>query len=195
MPGPLRNLLVIILVITWLAASLGIQAGSSATSRVIAGHLLEDIDQTTWITEGSGKHIIYIFFDPNCPYCHKLYETLRPLIAKRDLQLRWIPVAMLSETSLGKAAAILQAADPLSAFHNNEDDFGLSDLGPGGAIAPAAVLSDQTRLNLAANLSLLQEQNLFGVPVVVFRATDGEGLMLYGVPATENLNRLLQNVQ
>ena len=195
MPGPLRNLLVVILIITGLAASPGIQAGTSATSRVMADYLLEDIDQTTWITEGSGKHIVYIFFDPNCPHCHKLYETLRPLIAKRDLQLRWIPVAMLSETSLGKAAAILQAADPLSAFHNNEDDFGLSDLGPGGAIAPATVLNDQTRLNLAANLSLLQEQNLFGVPVIVFRATDGEGLMFYGVPATENLDRLLQSVQ
>lgn len=195
MPGPLRNLLVIILVITGLAASLGIQAGSSATSRDIANYLIDDIDQATWITEGSGKHIFYIFFDPNCPYCHKLYETLRPLIARRGLQLRWIPVAMLSDTSLGKAAAILQAADPLSALHKNEDDFGLSDLGPGGAIAPAAVLSDRTRLNLAANLSLLQEQNLFVVPVVVFRTTDGEGHMFYGVPATENLNRLLQNVQ
>ena len=195
MPGSLRNLLVVVLVISGLAASLGIQAGSSAASRVMASNLLDDIDQATWITEGSGKHIVYIFFDPNCPHCHKLYETLSPLIARRDLQLRWIPVAMLSDTSLGKAAAILQAADPLSALQMNEDDFGLSDLGPGGAITPAAVISDRTRLNLAANLSLLQEQNLFVVPVVVFRATDGEGHMFYGVPATENLNRLMQNVQ
>jgi thiol:disulfide interchange protein DsbG len=195
MPGSLRNLLIIILIISGLAASLGIQAGSSAASRGIASNLLDDIDQATWITEGSGKHIVYIFFDPNCPHCHKLYETLRPLIARRDLQLRWVPVAMLTDTSLGKAAAILQAADPLSALQMNEDDFGLSDLGPGGAITPAAVISDRTRLNLAANLSLLQGQNLFVVPVVVFRATDGEGLMFFGVPATENLNRLLQYVQ
>ena len=195
MPGSLRNLLIIILIISGLAASLGIQAGSSAASRDIASNLLDDIDQATWITEGSGKHIVYIFFDPNCPHCHKLYETLRPLIARRDLQLRWVPVAMLTDTSLGKAAAILQAADPLSALQMNEDDFGLSDLGPGGAITPAAVISDRTRLNLAANLSLLQGQNLFVVPVVVFRATDGEGLMFFGVPATENLNRLLQYVQ
>jgi thiol:disulfide interchange protein DsbG len=195
MPGSLRNLLIIILIISGLAASLGIQAGSSAASRDIASNLLDDIDQATWITEGSGKHIVYIFFDPNCPHCHKLYETLRPLIARRDLQLRWVPVAMLTDTSLGKAAAILQAADPLSALQMNEDDFGLSDLGPGGAITPAAVISDRTRLNLAANLSLLQGQNLFVVPVVVFRATDGQGLMFFGVPATENLNRLLQYVQ
>jgi thiol:disulfide interchange protein DsbG len=195
MPEPLRNLLVIILVISWLAASLGIQAESSATSRSMASRLLDDIDQATWITEGNGKHIVYIFFDPNCPHCHKLYETLRPLISRRDLQLRWIPVAIFSDTSLDKAAAILQAADPLSALHKNEDDFGLSDLGPGGAIIPAAEISDRSRLNLAANLSLLQEQNLFVVPVVVFRATDGEGQMFYGVPATENLDRLLQSVQ
>ena len=40
MPGSLRNLLIIILIISGLAASLGIQAGSSVTSRGMASHLL-----------------------------------------------------------------------------------------------------------------------------------------------------------
>jgi thiol:disulfide interchange protein DsbG len=195
MSTQLRKLSFIVLMITGLAASLAIQAGSPDKSRIMAGRLLDNIDQATWIAEGSGKHIVYIFFDPNCPYCHRLYERLRPLIGQLGLQLRWIPVAMLSDTSLGKAAAVLQAADPLKALRHNEDDFGFSDEGAGGAIVPAAVVSNATRLNLTVNLSLLQEQNLFAVPVVVFRAKDGEGFLFHGVPSAEALSKLLHYVQ
>jgi len=178
-----------------LSALPAVQAGSLSTSRAIAGHLLDSIDQATWVAEGKGKHIVYIFFDPDCPYCHKLYDALRPLVAERNLQLRWIPVGMLAATSLGKAAAILQAADPLVAFRNNENNFNFSDSGPGGGIAPAATISEQTRLNLAANLSLLQEQNLFVVPVAVFRARDGRAFIFHGAPPDKTLNQLLQYVQ
>ncbi|MGD8842075.1 MAG: thioredoxin fold domain-containing protein [Gammaproteobacteria bacterium] len=188
-------LLATILFVLGLSALPAVQAGSLSTSRTIAGHLLDSIDQATWVAEGKGKHIVYIFFDPDCPYCHKLYNELRPLVAERDLQLRWIPVGMLAATSLGKAAAILQAADPLAALHTNEDNFNFSDGGPGGGIAPAATISEQTRLNLAANLSPLQEQNLFAVPVAVFRARDGRGFMFQGAPPDKTLSQLLQYVQ
>jgi thiol:disulfide interchange protein DsbG len=190
-----RNLLVIVLFLIGLPGSHAAQAEALTTSRAIAGHLLEDIDEATWIAEGKGNRIVYIFFDPNCPYCHKLYEALQPQIAGKDLQLRWIPVGMLTPTSQGKAAAILQAGNPLEALRNNEDNFNFSDNGPGGGITPASTIKDQTRLDLAANLSLLQGQNIFSVPVVVFHATDGQGIMFQGVPEPERLRRLLQFVR
>jgi len=190
-----RNLLAMILFIVGLQGLPAVQAESLSTSRAIAGHLLDNIDQTTWIAEGKGKRIVYIFFDPDCPYCHKLYDVLRPLVAKQDLQLRWIPVAMLADTSLGKAAAILQAGNPLDALRNNEDNFNFNDNSTGGGITPAAAITDQTRLDLATNLSLLQEQNLFAVPVAVFKATDGQGFMFHGAPPAGTLRQLLQYVQ
>jgi thiol:disulfide interchange protein DsbG len=193
--GQTRILLVAILLVTSLPMPPAVHAESLSTSRAIAGHLLDNIDQATWIAEGNGKHVVYIFFDPDCPYCHKLYDALRPLIAKQDLQLRWIPVGMLTDSSLGKAAAILQAGNPLDALHDNENNFGFSDGGPGGGIEPAADITDQSRLNLAANLSLLQEQNLFVVPVAVFRAADGQGFMFHGAPPAATLSQLLQYVQ
>jgi thiol:disulfide interchange protein DsbG len=175
--------------------TLQVHAESLAKSRAIAGQLLDNIDQTTWIAEGTGKHLIYIFFDPNCPYCHKLYESLRPLIAANDLQLRWIPVGLLTASSPAKAAAILQADNPLQAFHDNEDNFNFNDSSPGGGIDQVATVSDKTRLDLAANLSVLQGQNLFVVPVAVFRASDGHGFMFQGAPPDETLKALLQYVQ
>jgi len=190
-----RNLLVTVLCIMGLQWAPQVRAESLAKSRATAGQLLDNIDQASWLTEGDGKHIVYIFFDPDCPYCHKLYESLRPLVAEMALQLRWIPVGMLAATSPGKAAAILQAGNPLDAFHKNEDNFNFSDGGAGGAIAPAASMTDKTRLDLAANLSVLEEQNLFAVPVAVFQASDGQGFMFQGAPPDKTLRQLLQYVQ
>ena len=190
-----RNLLVAVLSIIALQGAPQIQAESLAKSRATAGQLLDNIDQATWIVEGDGNHIVYIFFDPNCPYCHKLYESLRPLIGVMALQLRWIPVGMLAESSPDKAAAILQADNPLDAFHKNEDNFNFSDTGPGGAMAPATNMTDKTRLDLAANLSVLQEQNLFVVPVTVFQASDGQGFMFQGAPPDKTLRQLLHYAQ
>ncbi|MEJ2509073.1 MAG: hypothetical protein P8009_06285 [Gammaproteobacteria bacterium] len=39
----------------------------------LAASMLADITQASWIAEGKGPHVVYVFFDPNCPYCHKLY--------------------------------------------------------------------------------------------------------------------------
>jgi hypothetical protein len=72
-------------------------------------------------------------------------------------------------------------------LRRNEDNFDFNDSGLGGGIAPAAATTEQTRLDLAANLSLLQEQNLFVVPVAMFRATDGQGFMFHGAPPARTL--------
>lgn len=63
------------------------------------------------------------FFDPNCPSCQLLYKNLRTFIASHGLQLRWVPVAIVNATSLGKAAAILQAPDPVAALRQNEEHY------------------------------------------------------------------------
>jgi hypothetical protein len=73
---------------------------------------LATAQKVAWIAQGQGRRVVYVIFDPNCAYCPLLYKNLQPLIAPYDLQLRWIPVAILDATSLGKAAAIMQAKEP-----------------------------------------------------------------------------------
>ncbi|MDD4888145.1 MAG: hypothetical protein PHO64_14725, partial [Thiomonas sp.] len=81
-----------------------------------AAALMRVIGEAHWVQEGAGPRIVYIFFDPNCPYSHKLYLATRAEVGKAGLQLRWIPVGQLEASSPGKAAAILSAPDPLAAF-------------------------------------------------------------------------------
>ncbi len=189
-----RKLVLLLAAALWLHAPWAL-GGPLPKSRQIANALLADIDQATWVSQGGGSRLLYIFFDPNCPYCHRLYEKLSPLVEPQNLQLRWIPVGLLTATSLPKAAAILQAGDPLGAFQRNEGDFNMSEEGPGGGISPATRILDKTRLDLAANLGMLQGQNIAGVPIMVLRASDGEGLMFQGVPPDQTLRRIVESVR
>ncbi len=162
-------------------------------TRLLAERLLAEVDDTTWITEGTGRKVLYVIIDPNCPYCHKLWERLRGPVERGELQVRWIIVGYLTPSSFGKAAAILQAKDPVAALRVNEEDFGFRDEDPGGGIEPLPeeAIRDETRLALAANLSLMQAHNLFGVPLAFFRAVDGRGFMFEGAPPPDVLKELL----
>ena len=139
----------------WTSAWLGVAllvlpAWGRAATLTPADYLLDHIQQASYVAEGQGTRLLYIFFDPNCPYCHTLYRNLRPWVGKGGLQVRWIPVGILTSTSEAKAAAILQAPNPLAALRKNEEDYGFSD-DAGGGITPATRVGTQAGRQLAAN--------------------------------------------
>jgi len=129
----------------------------------------------TWIAEGKGSGIVYIFFDPNCPSCQFLYRNLRAFVKTNQYQFRWIPVAIVNATSLGKAAAILEAQDPLTAFRQNEERYkayagGLDEHIP----------SEKTERILAANESLLNGLNIPVIPSMLFAGKNNEAILIQG---------------
>ncbi|UEO00451.1 hypothetical protein A9R16_003355 [Acidiferrobacter thiooxydans] len=84
------------------------------------------------ITRGHGPYTLYIFWDPNCLYCHLLYEKL-VRHAQRQLTIHWVPVGIIKASSLGKAAAVI--AGGWSALQKDERGFHLHT--ESGAIAPS----------------------------------------------------------
>ncbi|MEJ2360436.1 MAG: thiol:disulfide interchange protein DsbG [Gammaproteobacteria bacterium] len=155
----------------------------------IAGSMLKHIGQATYVKEGKGPHIIYIFFDPNCPYCHRLYEHTRKWIKQGKVQLRWIPVGILTTTSPGKAAAILGAKDPLKAFYYNENHYK-----NGGGIEED-LPSASTDKKLKANAALLARSRVGAVPAMLFRTKDNKPYLIEGAPPTDKLPIILANVK
>jgi thiol:disulfide interchange protein DsbG len=143
--------------------------------------LYSALEHSTFITEGtqqSPKSVIYAFFDPNCPFCHFSWKAFQPYEAA-GLQVRWIPVAYLMETSTAKAAAILQAKDRLAAFRENEQKYNLKN--HEGGIKPAKP-STASMQQLQANSELMQKLGITGTPAIVWKDAQGKIQMKAGMP-------------
>lgn len=62
---------------------------------------------------------IYIFFDPQCPHCGKLWFNAQDKEVK-DLPIIWIPIGFLNDLSMPQAALILGSDDPVATMNQNE---------------------------------------------------------------------------
>jgi thiol:disulfide interchange protein DsbG len=162
--------------------------------RAAAAAMLADIGHATWVQDGKSTHIAYIFFDPNCPYCHKLYESLRPWVERGDLEARWIPIGTLMLTSAGKAAAILEAKDRTAALRENERGFS-RETGSFGGIMEELAPKKKTMEELAANYELLKRGGDGGVPLMLVRLKDGSVRAIVGAPPETFLERLIPDIE
>lgn len=176
-------------------ASAFAQTSTAAQDRVIAEHLMNDLVDSSWIQDGNGSKIVYMFFDPNCPYCHHVFDSLMKIRKDMpDLQFRWAPLGMLGGNSAGKAAAIIQASDPLKAFLTSEQNYGFLNSDTGGGIPPAKHIDESSQTILDENLSILQGQNLYGIPIVLFQADDGKPFYFSGERSEAQLRQIMAHV-
>src|SRR5699024_1334781 len=89
-----------------------------------------DLEETDWVADGAddAPRTVYMFTDPNCPYCHQFWELARPWVEAGKVQVRHILVGILKPDSMPKAAAILSAKDPAARLEEAEkhyDDGGI----------------------------------------------------------------------
>lgn len=167
----------------------GVTNSANVFADVATESLLQDMPKATWIAEGKSPHVVYIFFDPNCPYCQKLFTNLRPWVKDNKLQLRWVPTGTLTTTSKGKAAAILQDKDPLKALHRNEEHYQ-----QGGGI-DEDIMSNETEKKLEMNEALLERTPQGFVPAMLYRSRDGAATLIVGSPQKDRLKSLMDQVK
>lgn len=164
-------------------------AGTAAAAP--AEEVLADLPKTTWIAEGQGKHIVYIFIDANCPSCALLYRNLRTLIEPQDLQIRWVPVAVVNATSLGKAAAILQAPDPLAALRHNEEKYH-GETYSGGI--EEDIPTTETEQKLRANERLFNRLDIPVVPTMLFEDRNWRTVIIQGALSPVALRKVFAHL-
>ena len=167
-------------------------ADDSAHMAAVAKKMMDGIHRATWIEEGKSTHVLYVFFDPNCPYCHRVYMNTRDLVKQNAIQIRWIPVGVLTATSHGKAVTILESKDPLKAFYHDENNFSGEN---GGAVDEALEGTDKTRKSLKENTKLLRLTGFDAVPSLLFMANDGQPYLIQGSPPPDKLKAILKYVQ
>lgn len=158
----------------------------------IAKEMMAEIHSATWLEEGKSSHLLYVFFDPNCPYCHKVYVNTREAVKHGDIRIRWIPVGVLTATSYGKALTILDSKDPLKAFYHDENNYSGEN---GGAAEEALDGSDKAQKALKENTKLLRLTGFDAVPSILFDTKDDQPYLIQGSPPADKLKIILQYVK
>ena len=125
------------------------------------GGLWERAGELEYIAEGTGRPV-YVIFDPKCPYCHQLWRALREVASAGQVQVRWIPVGILSEPSKNLAAALYQSPDSLAALSALAD----------GSLAGVQTIDKSVADSLARNVLLLRDTGYTGVPTLLWKEGD-----------------------
>lgn len=146
---------------------------------------------------------LYVFFDPNCPYCTDLWRTVltvKPNTGAKPAEVQkaeffssvpavWIPVAYLNDTSLGKSAALLRANsyaaidDHFQTINTKNKQNGIQPVVPTEAEKVALTHAKVLWLELGG-----------ATPLTVYRNKAGNTQLFMGVPSDRELAELLEQV-
>ena len=145
-------------------------APSLALATTLSGATLwHTLHRALYVSTGPShpRRIIYVFFDPNCMYCHAFWEVAHSVQAEIGLRIRWLPVGRLKPSSLPKAAAIVLSRHPGRAFTYDETHFDTAtETGgiPGVRSAPSGVVH-----GIQANWKLMSVVlGATGTPTIVY---------------------------
>ncbi len=151
------------------------QALLDSATKSKSEQLYQGVQNANWIAFGKeGAPAVYSFIDPECPHCHELVKKIRDsgYLEQEMLQLRLIPVGVLSENSLIEAAYLLASPNPQQDFYRHLD--GDKDV----------LLSDKSvnTQGVQRNIKLMQDWKLDVTPFSVYRDREGKVKVLQGVP-------------
>jgi thiol:disulfide interchange protein DsbG len=135
------------------------------------------------VTPGRGP-ILTAFIDPNCSYCHMLYDQIMPHVLKGELRVRFVIVGVVKSDSAQRAAAILSAPDPLAALAQDQRGFDVAREEGGYPIAKAH-LAPASIAAVAANNALIAKAGIDGTPALVYCSRRKASVrMIVGMPTS-----------
>ncbi len=133
--------------------------------------------------------MVQILFDPDCPFCHALWIRMQPY-RHSLLGIRWVPLALVRPSTLGKAAAIVTAPHPLEALAFDERHFNIARRS--GGILPLYRVPPALRHAIYRNTRRLTRLDSL-VPTLLYR--DGRHIgILAGVPKASRLAALMRRL-
>ena len=140
-----------------------------------AQQLYSDMEASSWIALGQKTApVIYTIIDPQCPHCHDMIQDVRKsgLLEKGQIQMRIIPVGLMSEDSLKQSANLLAEANPAAAlFKHLEGD-------------KTALMKDPNpnTQSVQRNMVMMQTWKLDVTPFSLYKSKLGEIKILRGRP-------------
>lgn len=134
------------------------------------------LDQAIKYVKGKGERTLYVFSDPDCPYCQKLEQHMTS-IDNVTVYLFLLPLKKLHPQAEAVANKIWCSKNPYEAW----EDYMLHRKAPGNTA--------QCKTPLQKNLALAQTLQIDGTPTLFLQ----NGMRLSGSPQNaEQLEQLLQ---
>lgn len=166
------------------------QRYSGALKASTQWNMLADSD---FIHEGAdpslNKPIIYAFFDPDCEYCHLSWLAFKPYVDTKEVDLRWIPTAVLSEEARSKVAYLLQSDSPKNAFTRSHLRW---EIGSGeSSFISTEDVSVESAFKIERNNGLLNDLKIEGAPAFVYKDSDDRVNIASGAMYLDEIARLL----
>ena len=145
------------------------------------------MEKSSWIADGKADapRIVYLFSDPNCPYCNLFWEQARPWVESGKVQLRHIMVGIIREDSPAKSAALLASKDPRQALHDHES------AGKASKLKALEKIPADVQAKLDANLALMDELGLSATPAIFYLDDQQRLQQQQGAPRPEMLGKIL----
>jgi len=132
-------------------------------------------DKLNYVEEGAAEApLFYVFHDPWCPVCHRLYNDIRTLVSENKVRVRWVTIYGLNshpqfagETSFDAAYRITASEDKSAAFK----EFMVNDNLPKKVKAINQKVLAELKFNIdVANFALNGRQV---TPTVIWRGVGG----------------------
>jgi len=146
-----------------------------------AAKLVAELSADSWLVDegAASAPLIYVYADPNCVYCNKMWNDIRPYVESGKLHVRWALLDFLKPTSAGRAAAILTARDRGAALAQDETKFD-RDHEEGGIPELKPVPPDVDNV-LKMHTEQMNDAGGAGTPTILVHKQDGWEI-LYGAP-------------
>lgn len=147
----------------------------------------EQLENSTWLQDGraDAERVVYVFTDPNCPFCNMFWHNARPWVVDGRVQLRHIIVGVLGEDSVGKAAALLAAENPAEALKRHYEQGKKSDL------EPLSPIPEDIEQKIYQNVSLMADLGSMSTPTILYKDDEGNVQVKLGVPRGDELDEVM----
>lgn len=149
--------------------------------------MLSKLANSYWVADGSASapRIVYVFSDPNCPYCNMFWKQARPWVEAGAVQVRHVLVGMLRQDSAAKAAALLAASDPQAALQAHES------AGKASTLQGLKNIPEAIQQQLDSNLGLMAEMGAAATPAIFYQDDNGQLQQQRGAPSPEGLQQIM----
>lgn len=158
--------------------NLSIDAMNHYVKDAVLDDVWKTLEKATWIQDGQvdAPRIVYVFSDPNCPYCQTFWQQARPWVESGKVQLRHIQVGVIRDESRAQVATLLMSKNPQALFKEIHTQKTAS------ALKPATDIPADIAKKIDFNEGLMDKYGFFSTPAIIWKDSHAQFQSAQGLP-------------